>query len=85
MFISGFLMTRNEQMTFFRAMENLQLRRFGRFLALRGLQGPLKVSNGFQWTAQCAMRSQDKIFYYGMISLWGKLGVTHVKGEKWNK
>ena len=26
MFISGFLMTRNEQMTFFRAMENLQLR-----------------------------------------------------------
>ena len=57
---------------------------FGRFLALRGLQGPLKVSNGFQWTAQCAMRSQDKIFYYGMISLWGKLGVAHVKGGKWN-
>ena len=57
---------------------------FGRFLALRGLQGPLKASNGSQWTAQCAMRSQDKIFYYGMISLWGKLGVAHVKGGKWN-
>ena len=42
---------------------------FGRFLALRGLQGPLKASNGSQWTAQCAMRSQDKIFYYGMVSL----------------
>ena len=57
---------------------------FGRFLALRGLQGPLKASNGSQWTAQCAMRSQDKIFYYGTILLWGKLGVAHVKGVKWN-
>ena len=57
---------------------------FGHFLALRGLQGPLKVSNGSDWTAQCAMRSQDKIFYYGIISLWGKLGVAHVKGGKWN-
>ena len=31
MFISGFLMTQNEQMTFFRAMENLQLKQFKTF------------------------------------------------------
>jgi len=41
-----------------------------RFQALKGPLGPPRVPNGSQWTNYCAMRSRDKIFYYGMISLW---------------
>ena len=36
---------------------------FGRFEGLRVIQGPLRVPN-------CEIRSQDKISYNGMISLW---------------
>ena len=31
---------------------------------------PSRVPKGSQWTTLCAMRSRDKIFYYGMITLW---------------
>ena len=40
------------------------------FQALWVPNRPPRVPKGSQWTTLCAMRSRDKIFYYGMISLW---------------
>ena len=39
----------------------------------RGLQGALWILNGPKWTTQCVVNIQNKIFHYGMISLWKKL------------
>ena len=38
-------------------------------------QGPPRVPNGSQWTMWCAMRSQDKIFYYIWDFIMEKLGM----------
>ena len=44
---------------------------WGMFFKLWGAhRGILRVPNGFQWTTLCAMRSEDKRFYFGIISLW---------------
>ena len=43
---------------------------FWPFSDSEGLRGPLRVPNGIQWTTWCAMRSRDRIFYCGIISLW---------------
>ena len=43
---------------------------WGFLFAVLGNEGSPRVPNGSQWTNLCALRSRDKIFYYGMISLW---------------
>ena len=50
---------------------------FGHLQALMGPQAPLRVLNGSQWTAYCAMRIWDKIFHYR------KSG--HCSQERWTK
>ena len=43
-------------------------------------KGPPRVPNSSQWTNKCAMRSRDKILYYGMISLWECWTLPHLRG-----
>ena len=47
---------------------------FWLFSGSEGPPGLLRVPNCSQQTAICALKSQDWIFYFGMISLWGKKG-----------
>ena len=49
--------------------------------ALSGSEGP-RVPNGFQWTTLSALRSWDKMFFYGMISPWENWVLLAWKVEK---